>query len=391
MVGGAEHSVYALASGLKETCEVAIFTVDGEYGKRNLSESIFEKVKVYRSGSKRFDPKSRSSKTETFFMKIKNRFADIYNPIALKHFSQILEEFKPDVIHINGLRGIGPQICRIAFNKKIKIVHTLRDNFVIDPIARRKTQAELNSIPLLLWRNFFKHYSKYIDIITSPSAFTLETIQKRGFGKDKQGVVIPNSIVFDQADFLKTFLEKQQIKTNKTRFLFVGALGEYKGILNLIEAFKRSRIENVELVVCGSGMLRSFVEKCAKEDARIIYRGQLSFAEVQKEFKKADVFVLPSLYDEAFGRVVVEAAYNACAIIVSERGGIPEIIKKLGAGIVCDCSVINELSLAMESLCNSDRRNKQLNEFKKNVSCFSQENNINSYKKCYCNIINYNE
>jgi glycosyltransferase involved in cell wall biosynthesis len=379
MMGGAEHSVYALACGLKDSCECAVFSVDGESHKEEVLKDNINGVHIYRSSSKKFDFKARYNKTESLFTKLRNRFADIYNPAVLKHFSQVLDEFKPDVIQTNGLRGIGPQIWMIASRKHIKVVHTLRDYFVLDPSMKLQS----NSLPIVMWRWFFAHYSKYIDILAAPSEYTLNTVQNSGFGTQIQGVVIPNSIVFNQSDFIKTLEEKQQFIMNKTKFLFVGTLGKYKGIVNLIEAFKKIKVENIELVICGSGTLTSIVEAYAKEDRRIIYRGQLSSVDIQKEFKKADVCVVPSLWEEPFGRVVIEAAYNGCAIVVSNRGGIPEIVNKLEAGVICDCNKIDELALAMESLCNSDNRLKQLVEFKKTVSRFSQENYIDLYKKCY--------
>ena len=151
----------------------------------------------------------------------------------------------------------------------------------------------------------------------------------------------------------------------------------------MITAFNQMQNKNAELVICGSGVLESDVLEATKTNSRIIYRGQLSSLELKKEYQKSDVCVIPSLWDEPFGRVVIEAAANGCALIASRCGGIPEIIRELNAGELADCTNVLQLKEKMDLLCNFETRKKQLHNISTNIFKFSKANHIKSYEKIY--------
>ena len=376
MFGGAEHSVKLLAEEFSRKYQCAVFSVDAA----NNDELVVEKqagITIFRSGSSRFDYKARYNKTETKFVKLKNRLADLYNPIALRHFNQVLDRFKPDIIHSNGVRGIGPLIWKQANKHHIKVVHTLRDYFVVDPTMKMKHLSFF-----MLWRSFFSLYSSNIDYLAAPSNYTLDKIISTGFGSTvKSKRAIPNATDIDKDEINRLIENKRERLV--TRFIFVGTLGVYKGILNLITAFNQMQNKNAELVICGSGVLEPEVLKAAKSNFRIIYRGQLSSQDLKKEYQKSDVCVIPSLWDEPFGRVVIEAAANGCALIASRCGGIPEIIRELNAGELADCTNTMQLKEKLDLLCDFEARKKQLHNISTNIFKFSKSNHINSYENIY--------
>lgn len=379
MFGGAEHSVRLLATNLAKKHSCAVFSVDSSL--KGLHRENIEGVDIYRSGSICFNFKARFNKQETIFCKVRNRISDLYNPIALAHFSKVLDEFKPDIIHTNGLRGIGPQIWKIAGDRKIKVVHTLRDYFAIDPLMRENIPTNMI---LSIWQNIWNKKSTYIDCVTAPSDFTLRKLKKYGFAVNKPSSSIPNAIPF-QKEALVDNIEYSKRKDGKTRFVFAGTLVDFKGVLKLLEAFRelQKKQANVELCFCGDGPLSHLIHAETESNNAVRYCGKLDSKSMAKEFLNADVCVVPSLWEEPFGRVVVEAAYNGCALIVSNKGGIPEIIQKLGAGIVCDSSNVAQLSDAMCELCSKEKRDSQLEILKENVGYFSISNNVELFDDLY--------
>ena len=46
--------------------------------------------------------------------------------------------------------------------------------------------------------------------------------------------------------------------------------------------------------------------------------------EVLKYLNKSEIAVVPSRWEEPFGRTALEASSRACATIISNRGGLPE-------------------------------------------------------------------
>ena len=53
---------------------------------------------------------------------------------------------------------------------------------------------------------------------------------------------------------------------------------------------------------------------------------------IEKQYIKADVLVVPSIWDEPFGRVVIEGNSYGLPVICSNKGGIPEIINEMCSG-----------------------------------------------------------
>lgn len=384
MFGGAEHSVLLLASNLKKSHECAVFTADSFCGKL-ICENV-DGVTVFRSGSHVFNLQSRFKKNENKIQKLFNRISDFFNPIATRQFRQVLDQFKPDVIHTNGLRGISPVIWKIAHERGVKVVHSLRDYFSLDPLMR-ETPPE--SLVLNYWREYWNKYSRFIDVVSAPSAFTLEKTVSRGFSSEHSvKKAVPNSISFELQYFQEAIQEAINRLNCETRFIFVGTLVEFKGILLLIEAFEilLSKRSDIELVVCGTGPLVNFVEEASKKYPAIQYRGQLKSTDLAVEYRNADVCVIPSIWEEPFGRVVIEAAYNGCALITSNMGGIPEIVKTLDSGEVWSDKNVNTLAKLMDFLCEKKNRLKQLEKIKEHIEDFSVQKQIESFEKIYGDI-----
>lgn len=67
-------------------------------------------------------------------------------------------------------------------------------------------------------------------------------------------------------------------------------------------------------------------------------------------FGQAHVAVVPSVWDEPFGRTAVEALASGCALICSERGGLKEITQ--GAAISCESVTAEALAEQMLFLAN---------------------------------------
>lgn len=63
------------------------------------------------------------------------------------------------------------------------------------------------------------------------------------------------------------------------------------------------------------------------------YIENVPYEDLPKHYQVADVVVVPSLYSEGFSRVVIEAASCGCALITSDKGALPELVKDFGRSI----------------------------------------------------------
>ena len=152
------------------------------------------------------------------------------------------------------------------------------------------------------------------------------------FKYNKNTINFPYSIKVNH--FKKSFFKK-----NKINFLYVGQMIERKNILNLINAFKLIKNENITLTLIGDGSQKNIIKSKIKNDKRIKIKNFKNDNKLQKFFMHSDVFVLPSKYD-GWGVVITEAmAYNNSIITTSTSGVSKDLIKNKFNGKIVDPSI----------------------------------------------------
>lgn len=107
------------------------------------------------------------------------------------------------------------------------------------------------------------------------------------------------------------------------RLLFVGRVVRTKGVRDAVRAMAHLRDLPVVLDVVGDGHDREHCEEVARElglEGRVVFHGMQSRTEVDRFYRRADVFVFPS-YREAGGTVTFEALGHGLPMIVADRGG----------------------------------------------------------------------
>jgi starch synthase len=124
---------------------------------------------------------------------------------------------------------------------------------------------------------------------------------------------------------LTEFIPVERPKTGPFRFLFVGGVGQRKGVKYLLEAYKKMRTDSTELRLAGPMVGRGK----ALEQYRGIYTylGRLDQKDVIREMQRCHVLVLPSVF-EGFGLVIPEAMATGMPVIASTHTAGPEIIRE---------------------------------------------------------------
>jgi glycosyltransferase involved in cell wall biosynthesis len=105
--------------------------------------------------------------------------------------------------------------------------------------------------------------------------------------------------------------------------LFCAKLQQWKGPMDLLEAFGRANVPDSYLVFCGDGPERSALEGRAAQLGladRLRFLGFVNQSQLPSVYCSADIFVLPSLF-EPFGLVVNEAMLCGLPVVVSDRVG----------------------------------------------------------------------
>src|SRR5438094_5494528 len=121
------------------------------------------------------------------------------------------------------------------------------------------------------------------------------------------------------------------VSENRKVILFVGRIVREKGIFTLLEALDelRNRGKNVSLVFVGEGPLKEDLAKeilWRKLSDRVKLAGFVGEKKLVSLYNSSDAFVLPSHY-EPFGMVALEAMASRIPVVVSDVGGLSEIIE----------------------------------------------------------------
>jgi len=121
------------------------------------------------------------------------------------------------------------------------------------------------------------------------------------------------------------------------RLLTVAALAEKKGHADLLEALARLAAEGSDatLDLVGDGELRLALEARSRQlglAARVRFHGQRLPAEVAELMRQADLFVLPSHFENS-PVVLIEAMASGLPAVATSVGGVPELAEAAPAGL----------------------------------------------------------
>ncbi len=236
-------------------------------------------------------------------------------------------------------------------------------------------------------------YHKFIAI----SKFTCGMIKKDGQIKDNQIELLYNAI--DVNEFYKTISEeekrelrkKYEIDEKDTVILFIGRTIPEKGVKELISSFRNMRnIERCKLLIVGSANYGERVktpydyelEKIAEPiKDKIKFTGFIDNHDLYKIQNIADIAVVPSMFEELFGLVVVENMSSGLPLIVTNSGGMPEIVDDECAFIIDrDENLIKNLKEKLDYLAeNPEIREKMGAHGKERAKQFSMEKYLNNF------------
>lgn len=385
--GGAEHSVLLLAENLaKSGNSVAVFTIDSESGI--FTEENINGVTIYRGTGGIYDIRNAYKKNKPLITSIRNKILEIYNPSIKIELNIVLEKFYPDVVHVNCIAGISMVAIRYFKSRHIPIVYTLRDYFLSSPrniIENISWHNPILKLFLSAYQFYFKFNTKDIEAVTAPSNYVLNFYIRNGYFKHcKYKKCIVNSVDIN-LDEVKCNINNKSVH-KKRNFMFAGSLVETKGIKPMLNAFMQTKIDTI-FYICGKGDLEEFVKSCSKIDSRIKPQGNLSPNELRDIYMKSDIMIVPSLWAEPFGRVVIEAAKYGLYVIGSPNGGIPEIIDKMKCGEICNVKNIPEFTNVIENAYTKDLKQSFAN-IVNNIEIYSIQHQIVDFESLYYNIQN---
>ena len=137
---------------------------------------------------------------------------------------------------------------------------------------------------------------------------------------------------------------KLKITKNDFIFLYLGRINKDKGIIDLVEAFKKIQNLYETFLVLVGPIEDKNIRNLFKNNKKIIYISETSSPE--KWFSVADIFCLPS-YREGFGSVIIEAGSCSMPTLGSNIYGINDAIIKDQTGFFHEAGNVNDIQKKM--------------------------------------------
>ena len=156
---------------------------------------------------------------------------------------------------------------------------------------------------------------------------------KNLFGKPVENIhVVPNGINVNKFDNQERDWEfrRNYASDNEKIVFFAGRIVYEKGIQILLEAAPKilQNYNDVKFVIAGRGPCMDDLKAQAERlgiSNRVYFTGYLNDVQITKMYKAIDVATFPSLY-EPFGIVALEGMLAGAATVVSDAGGLNEIV-----------------------------------------------------------------
>jgi len=147
------------------------------------------------------------------------------------------------------------------------------------------------------------------------------------------------------------------------RVLFAGRLADQKRPLDAVAAHALLGPE-VHLVVVGDGPLRAQVQAAVAASPardRVHVVGLVPHEQVPAHLRHADVFVLPSQYEE-LGSVLVEAMASGLPVVANRVGGIPALVRDGVTGRLAERGDVAGLAAALSAALTDRRTTRRTSE-----------------------------
>lgn len=272
-----------------------------------------------------------------------NDFKKLLYFTKINKVSRLIKEIKPDILHAHYATSYG---ALGAFSGFHPLIVSVWGSDVFD--FPKKS---------LLHKKFLEFNLKKADFICSTSQIMARETKKY---TNKKIIVTPfgvNCQIFRPMPDLKP--------RNKIIIGTIKSLEEKYGIDYLIKAFhillKKYPDLPLELHICGEGSLKENLHNLCSNlgiSEKVKFLGYISHNEVPKIFNTFSVATFLSS-SESFGVAAVEAQACAVPVVVSNIGGLPEVIKDDITGFLVPSKDEISAANAIEKLIlNSDLRKK---------------------------------
>lgn len=261
-------------------------------------------------------------------------------------FKQTIDEMKldPDLTEAsrplrleNAYLTAVMQILSDEDGKYDVIFNHARSGYLFIPLFEKLITPLITTFHLPL----FDELNDSLKDLNEPNFISISDAQRKNAPDLKYLATIYNGVRLDNFPFFQK---------NQDYLLYVGALGEHKGLHIAIEVAKKTN--NVLKIVGGKKREPFFSQEIKPliDNKQIILVGEIDGKEKIDLYKNAKALLFPIFIDEAFGLVMIEAMACGTPVVAFDRGAVREVIKDGETGFICPVGDLEALTKAVNKI-----------------------------------------
>jgi len=301
---------------------------------------------------------------------IQSFFRMFYSFEAKKKFHRFLMDVKPDIVYIIQYHNkISPSIIFAAKQLKIPVVHRISDFQYMCPNALFYNDVKgicedclnkksLNCIKYKCVFNSFVYsgikltakkfhellgVTKKIDAFVVPSAFTLNKLNQYG---------IPSAKLHHIPTFFNLKYSIPDVKYEPF-ILFIGRIEKLKGLMTLVKAFENTD-RHLKIIGFSFDNYENEIKSYLKDKTHSIdFLGKKEFQEIIPFLSTCLCTIVPSEVYDNFPNVIIESFAFKKAVIATDIGSLPELVKNNETGLTFNYGSSEDLTKKIEYMfCN---------------------------------------
>jgi glycosyltransferase involved in cell wall biosynthesis len=257
---------------------------------------------------------------------------DAWNPVMAARVTRILKAERPDVVQTGNLQGFSASIWRAARKLRIPLVQMLHDYYLGCPKSTMVAGVHNCVKQCGMCRVFTtprRRASHLPAAVISLSRRMLTRLENTGLFAKVEHKYIIHGVNNSQAVALP---RADRAPREPIILGYLGRIENTKGIEVLLDAAKRLNVSRVKLLLGGKGD-EAYTENLKRTHAAANVEF-LGFVRPPEFFERIDALVVPSVWEEPLGRVIYEGYVHGVPSLVSNAGGMPEIVEHGRTGFV---------------------------------------------------------
>lgn len=291
-----------------------------------------------------------------------------------KGIRKILKEERPDIVHVQYMApgAIPILLLRMLGMKNIIVtVHTAADiysSLYLIHFIQKHCVRVFTCITMRAEKSFFG----------SAELYNSDTNLKK-----RNHFTIYNAL----PPYIHIREEQKSFSDGQITLGVVSRLERIKGMDLVVPAFAKLKKQytDIRLLVVGDGSQRSIMQEQAIElgvNDSVEWMGRQEQSCLQSLYDRIDILLMPSR-SEGFGLTAIEGMARGCVVVVSDTGGLPEVVKDGETGLLHQVEDAEDMTAKIQSLLESRMRIIQLS--RNSVSYVSQFS-FAKYAAAFCNL-----